>query len=372
LNVTYPFGAQNFIFGGQYPLDTTPGQPGAPPMISAVQLASGGVLAAFDPNLKVPYGMQWNVALEQSLGTTQTFSATYLGSIGRRLLQTEFDGNVNQNISNALLVSNQGTSDYHALQLQFQRRVSRGLQALASYTWSHSIDTASDSYFSSNSQFVRGLGSNSSRGSSDFDVRHAVSAGITYDIPAPAINGFVNTILQSWALENVFQALSAAPVNVIDPAVTLSGAVGANARPDLVLPHQPLYLYGPQYPGGKAFNPGALMDPPHDSNGVALRQGDLGRNALRGFGTWQWDLAVHRDFPIHESLKLQFRAEMFNVLNHPNFGPPDGNLGDAQFGVSTRTYGQSLDGGFGGGAPLSSLYQVGGPRSIQLALKLVF
>jgi hypothetical protein len=375
LNVEYPFGAGSTIpgppFGGTatYPLSSANA---APPPISVAQLASGGFLGAFDPNLKVSYTMQWNVAIQRSLGTTQSLSATYLGSIGRRLLQTELDGNVNLNISNAILVSNQGTSDYNALQLQFQRRVSHGLQALASYTWAHSIDTASDSFFSSSSIFVRGLGANSSRGSSDFDVRHAVSAGITYDIPGPAINAFANAILRGWSFENVFQAWSAPPVNLIDQAAPLNGSLNGFARPDIV-PGKPQLLYGPQYPGGKAFNPAAFTAPPIDpTTGLALRQGDLGRNALRGFGAWQWDFAVHRDFPIHESLRLQFRAEMFNVLNHPNFGPPDGITTDALFGLSTRTLGKSLDGGFGGGTPLSDLYQIGGPRSIQLALKLVF
>jgi hypothetical protein len=382
----YPFGAVNPVFGGQYPLDPATA---APPAVSVAQLASGGTLGAFDPNLRLPYTMEWNVAIQRSLGSTQTISATYLGSIGRRLLQTEVDSNVNQNISNAWLVSNQGTSDYNALQLQFQRRLSRGLQALGSYTWSHSIDTASDSSNSYSSIFMRQVGANSNRGSSDFDIRHAVSAGITYQIPTPAINAVAKAILRGWSLQNVFQAWSAPPVNVSSTAQLIPYATG-RARPDIV-PGIPLYLYGSQYPGGKAINntPGAVAagcpdgsqsvgpfcPPPVDpATGLALRQGNLGRNALRGFGAWQWDLAVHRDFPIHESLLLQFRAEMFNVLNHPNFGAPDGFTGDTGlFGLSTQMLGQSLTGGFAaGGTPFSALYQIGGPRSIQLALKLQF
>jgi hypothetical protein len=99
---------------------------------------------------------------------------------------------------------------------------------------------------------------------------------------------------------------------------------------------------------------------------------------LRGFTATQWDFAVHRDFPIHESVKLQFRAEMFNVLNHPNFGAPNNLFVSSQFGgplpnfgLSTKMLGRSLDQNPGGGS-FSSLYQMGGPRSIQLALKLTF
>ncbi len=107
-----------------------------------------------------------------------------------------------------------------------------------------------------------------------------------------------------------------------------------------------------------------------------MRQGNVPRNSLRGFGAFQWDLALHRLFTIRESLKLQFRAEVFNVLNHPNFGQPEGGFGLAQFGLSSQTLAQYLNGGgsganLGGGA-FSPLYQIGGPRSIQLGLKLFF
>jgi len=87
----------------------------------------------------------------------------------------------------------------------------------------------------------------------------------------------------------------------------------------------------------------------------------------------QWDFVIRRHFKLHEKVDLQFRAEAFNLLNHPNFGNPVGALGDPLFGRSTSMLGQSLAGdpsqGSGG---LSALYQAGGPRSIQLALKLQF
>ena len=337
-----------------------------------------GSLNAFDPNLESPYTLQWNVAVEQELGKQQTISASYIGAAGRRLIQTAAIMSPNPNLSDALLVANAGTSDYNALQLQFQRRLSRGLQALASYSWSHSIDTASAGSLGSGSNALSALNSNVNRGPSDFDVRNAFSAGLTYDVPASESNALAHAILRGWSTDNIIQARSAPPVNVYYSGFTyLSNGFYSNVRPDIVA-GQPFYLYGPQYPGGKAFNPAAFTSPPlNPTTGLPVSQGDLPRNALRGFGMSQWDFAVHREFPIHESLKLQFRAEMFNVLNHPNFGPPVGDLQsptaiNPQFGLSTQMLGQSLAGGNLGSGAFDPLYQLGGPRSIQFGLKLLF
>ncbi len=380
----YPFGATNLIFGGNFPLDATTAAP--PPITAAALQSSLSPLSAFDPNLQLPYSLQWNFAMEQAIGGQQTVSASYIGSAGRRLIQSAVVSSPNPSFAAASLVSNAGTSDYNALQVQFQRRLSQGLQALASYTWSHSIDTASaSSSFNSGNALVAGINPNANRGPSDFDIRHAFSAGITYEIPTPRMNAFADVALGGWSLQNVIQVRSAPPVSVFDSSFTqLFGGV-AQIRPD-VIPGIPFYLHGAQYPGGTILNntpdeggPGCLgpfCPPPTDANGTPLRQGNLGRNALRAFGATQWDFAVHRTFPIHDSLKLQFRAEMFNVLNHPNFGPPVADISDtAQFGQSTQMLGQSLNGGFGGnlgGGSLSPLYQIGGPRSIQFALKLLF
>jgi len=86
---------------------------------------------------------------------------------------------------------------------------------------------------------------------------------------------------------------------------------------------------------------------------------------VRGFGAVQTDVAMRRTFPIYERLQAQFRAEAFNIVNHPNFGLIDPNYGDPQFGEATATLSQSL-------GTLSPLYQMGGPRSLQLSLKLIF
>src|SRR5439155_697110 len=125
-----PFGASKPIFGGTFPLAPADAQP--PPISSNPPLS---FIVGSDPALKLPYTLQWNLSLEQALGPNQTLSASYVGATGRRLLQEEEPVNANQNIGRALLLQNRATSDYHGLQLQFQRRLSRGFQALASYTW---------------------------------------------------------------------------------------------------------------------------------------------------------------------------------------------------------------------------------------------
>jgi hypothetical protein len=97
----------------------------------------------------------------------------------------------------------------------------------------------------------------------------------------------------------------------------------------------------------------------------------LPRNKLRAFGAWQNDLTVRRQFQVTEKVGLQVRAEFFNLFNHPSFGPPTNDVTSPLFGQSTQTLASSLGGG-GIGGGFNPLYQIGGPRSIQLALKLQF
>jgi hypothetical protein len=387
-----PFGAFNVIVGGAFPY--SPGQSAPVPIPTTGSIAE---LVAFNPELKLPYTLEWNIAVEQGLGKDQTISATYIGAAGRRLLQTAVvtSPSTNPAIQSGSFIDNFATSDYDALQVQFQRRLSAGLQALASYSWSHSIDTGSagSPQLASNAAPL-GSSQNGNRGPSDFDIRNAFSGGVTYDIPKPKVNRLARAILADWSLQSFILARSAPPVDASDGNFfEFNGGVEADVRPDLV-PGQPLYLFGTHCasvfqamgalapgascPGGKGFNPNAFTDPPVDPNtGNPLRQGNVPRNFLRAFGAWQWDFAVHRDFRLHDAVRLQFRAEMFNVLNHPNFGPPSGAFGFGGFGLSTQMLGRSLNGGstgqsnLGGGA-FDSLYQIGGPRSVQLALKLIF
>ena len=377
-NYNYPFGSSTFFysFSANYPT-VIPTAPIEPP-----NATNGGWLFGLDPKLKSPYTLEWNVAIEQALGTNQTFTASYIGAAGRDLIMSTWFSVPNPDFSSTeILVSNGGRSNYDALQLQFQRRLSAGLQALASYTWSHSLDTGSGGTAS-----LAGVGSNVNYGNSGFDIRHAFTAGLTYDVPAPKANTLARSILKGWSLDHIIQARSAAPVDISYSFGQLAlGQFSAPIRPDLT--GQPVYLYGSQYPGGKAINPAAFSTPPLTPAGClpgvdpvcnSVSPGTLERNSVRGFGMYQWDFAVHREFPIRESTALEFRAEMFNVLNHPNFAPPASDLGapppngNPQFGLASQMLGQGLSGGNVGAGAFSPLYQVGGPRSIQLALKLHF
>jgi Carboxypeptidase regulatory-like domain/TonB dependent receptor len=323
-------------------------------------------LIVAEPHLKLPRTYQWNIAVEQSLGGSQSLSVTYVGALGRDLLrQTALNpaGGGNSNFAYVYPIANTATSDYNALQVKFQRRLSRGLQALASYTFSHSIDISStdaNNYLTTPGAVAN---PNIDRGDSDFDIRHSFTAGVTYNLPSPEANKIAHAALGGWSLDSFVMARSAPPVDIVGAESFVGGIVFA-PRPDVV-PGVPLVVYGSQYAGGKAFNPAAFTAPPTG------QQGDFGRNVLRGFGAWQADFALQRQFHLTERLALRFRGEFFNIFNHPNFGQPDNNLTDPLFGRSTQMLASFLgSGGANGG--FNPLYQIGGPRSIQLALKLQF
>ena len=353
---SFPFARSVFLFNVPVPLTTL--QATAPTFSTNPPFVN---LVIADRNLRLPYSYQWNFSVEQSLGTDQALSASYVAAVGRRLLRREILP-PNPRYTNIFINVNTGTSDYHSLQLQFQRRLSKGLQALASYTWAKSLDNAS--LDSTPSPSATRVDPQLDRGPSDFDVRQAFSAAITYNLPSPRANKpLIKALFDNWSVHAIVIARSATPVNV-----TVSRTIpdiGTFAfRPD-VISNIPLYISDPTFAGGRRINRSAFVIP------TALVQGTLGRNSLRGFPLSQLDLALHRQFNVTERLKLQFRAEFFNVLNHPNFADPIGNLTNSLFGQSTQTLGRSLgSGGTNGG--FSPLYQIGGPRSIQFVMRLQF
>ncbi|HLA09438.1 MAG TPA: TonB-dependent receptor [Pyrinomonadaceae bacterium] len=356
-------------FGAAIPLDTSLVSP--PPF--SLNLPAFGDLYVSDPNLKLPRVYQWNLSVERSLGSNQTLTASYVAALGRDLLRNEvitFGAGANPNFPGTIgfhVTRNAAKSDYHALQLQFQRRLSRGLQALASYTWSKSTDTVSNDASQLQSEMF--YDPSIDLGPSDFDVRHAFNGAITYDFPTLGNHPFMRAVFGGWSTDGIFTAHSATPVDIIATTAQL-GSDFVTFRPDSVT-GVPLYVDDPSAPGGRRINRDAFSIP------SPLRQGNLGRNALRGFPIWQIDMALRRQFNLSERLRLQLRAEAFNIFNHPNFGNPSGTLDfflgvspNANFGKSSSMLGRSLGTGASGG--LNPLYQLGGPRSLQFAAKFLF
>jgi hypothetical protein len=351
---SFPYYRINSFYQSTFPL---PSDVVKPPPFSLTGPVSSIYGAVRD--LKLPVTYEWNVALEQSLGAANTLTVSYVGAAGRRLLRMNYFINPNPNFDYVYLLRNTGFSDFESLQVQFQRRLSKGLQVLAAYTYSHSLDNAS----TDSASYLNAVQLNPQRdrASSDFDIRHALSAAFSYALPRA---GHLALLSRDWFLDGVVVARSATPVDI-----TYTRDLGYGLfsfRPDLVA-GTPLYLSDPKVAGGRRFNADAFALQ-QDFPG---RQGTLGRNVLQGFPLNQLNLTVRREFPLVERLKLQFRAEMFNALNHANFAIPTGDLFSPEFGYSTQMLSQNLGrGGVNGG--LNPLYQVGGPRSIQLALRMVF
>jgi hypothetical protein len=362
--VSFPYFRQRILTpvgGVPFPLDAATA---APPVFNPNPPYST-LQGIVDPNFKLPYTYQWNAAIERSLGFNQIVSASYVAAVGRRLTRQELITAPAPGFSNVFITRNSATSDYHALQVQLQRRLFNGLQYVASYTWSHSIDNVSTD--SSSEAPITRIDPRQERGPSDFDVRHALTGAVTYDVPVPFHRGFGNVLFRNFSVDTIFTARSATPVNVITGGFAVGGLFVS--RPDLI-EGVPLYIDDATVAGGRRINPAAFKVP-------VGRQGTLGRNALRGFSAWQMDFALRRRFQLTEQVNLQLRAEFFNIFNHPNFGDP-GSAGSGTnslinplFGRSTVSLARSLgSGGSTGG--FNPLFQIGGPRSIQLALRLNF
>ena len=279
--------------------------------------------SVFDPHLQLPYLIEWSVSLQSELGREQSITVAYVGNAGKRLLLTNTLLNQNSQFEFLRLTNNGAASNYHALQLQFNRRLARRLAGMVSYTWASSVDESSED--SAARALFRSVDPMLERGPSDFDVRHTLAGFVSYDVPAFFAAGFGNVLTRSWSLDAVFQVRSAPPVNVVYAVPTTFGFL--YVRPDLIA-GAPLYLNDATAAGGRRLNAAAFHVPQDPQD---LRQGTLGRNALRGFALSQLNLAMRRHFNFTEDVRLTLSVEAANVFNHPNFAAPAGN--DASLGT---------------------------------------
>jgi hypothetical protein len=303
----------------------------------------------FAPDLRMPYSWEWNVTLERALTNADVVSAAWVGSAGRHLLRREGYLSSVTNLPEIVIATNNGRSDYHALQLQYRRRMARGLGGVVSYAWSHSIDNGS--WDSASFLVASGGSARQDRGSSNFDVRHALQAALSYDLP--------------WKLtiSSFLRARSGFPVDVVSEYNAFGLGFDNVTRPDLV-PGVPIWIRDSSAAGGRRLNAAAFRLP-------ASGQGSLGRNSITGHELTQLDVALQRRFTFGERTSLDFRVEAYNVTNHPTFADPVRYLSHPYFGTSTSLANLML----GAGRPSNGLtpaFQPAGPRVVQLGVYLRF
>lgn len=306
---------------------------------------------AIQRDLRTAYMQHWNLNVQREFGRSSVLEVGYVGSKGTKLLTAR---DINQPRPSVLppglpfvprpdprfddidLLESRANSNYHSLQARFQQRLSRGLGTLVSYTWAKSIDNASnffssagDPNFPQNSYDVR-----AERGRSNFDVRHRLSVSYTYDLPFGkgrtwlADNGWVTTLLSGWQSFGIVTLQSGRPFTVallseIDNSGTGRSILGfgANDRPNVV-GNPDLSRRSPD----QWFNQSAFAFPAPGTFG------DAGRNILDGPGYQNVNASLIKNTALTESVNLQFRAEVFNLFNHPNFNLPDNFLGSPTFG----------------------------------------
>lgn len=325
-----------------------------------------GSAFAFQRDLRTPYMQHWNIGIQRQLGKSRVLEVAYVASKGTKLINARdinqpaaspapFNPRPDFQFADITFEESSGSSSYNSLQTKFEQRLAAGLTLLASYTWSRSIDNASgffasagDANFPQDSFNIR-----AERGRSNFDVGHRMSISYGYDLPfgrgraLMADNGWVTSLLTGWQSFGVITLQSGRPFTValvqeLDNSNTGRSSLGfgANDRPNVV-GNPELDDRGPD----RWFNTAAFALPQFGTFG------DAGRNIVTGPGFQNVNLSLMKTTRLKEGLDLQFRAEAFNLFNHPNFDQPD------NFFLSP-TFGRILS--------------AKSPRHIQFGLKLLF
>jgi hypothetical protein len=377
-----PFKITNFLLGSALggPV-TVPVDPSL--LVTAITgMPPFGSATVYDPtHFRTPFTYEYSLNLQRQLDDMTVVQASYSGALGRNLIHmqplnlldpaTGAAPNPNFSAGALELIETSAVSDYNALQANVTRRLSHGLEVTASYTWAHSLDDASNptgtsinsSYTGSNPYDFR-----AEYASSDFDIRHNLVAAFTYELPGKSMR-FRNPaarFLGGWSLEGIFTAQTGVPYSPLigqDIAGNGDQYAANNQRPNLVA-GQPLYIAS-SAPPFRVANPAAFAIP------AASTYGNAGRNILRASGLHQLDLGLHKTVRVNERFAVQFRAELFNVYNHPNFATPAASGNNLLTAGSSFGQAQEMANASSGGL-LLPLFNSGGPRSIQFALKVLF
>ncbi len=314
---------------------------------------------------------QWSAGIERQLWSGGGFELQYLGSHSYHLDRSFYNntplfpgpGPVNSRRPNPLFgvirtINTDEIANYESMSAIFRQRVSHGLQALVSYTWSHTLDVTTDS---------NGGGTplepylwKADYGNANWDIRHRVVATFVYDIPFFAVtNPVLKGAFSKWQANGIITLQTGIPINVSTGTDTANTASSSGTyRPDLV--HAPTDNCGRGHLIGCIDSTAFTVSDLYPINPTNYAYGSAGRNLIFGPGSETVNFSVFKNFPIKERLQFQFRFETFALLNHTNFGNPGSTAssptGSAVFGTSS----------FG-----NITYSTGN-RNIQFGAKLVF
>jgi hypothetical protein len=303
------------------------------------------------PNAKNPYSEQWNFGVERQVGKTLV-SIDYVGSQSHRLVvgglyntaMTPGPGNLAQVVARepypyiepTFYDRSIGNSSYNALQASLNHQTSHGLAYLVSYTWSKTINLGCDEFFAGACSIPNQYDLKPDRSVAGTNLPHVLTASFVAQSPVgknqkfTTHNAIGDYLIGNWSLNGIVTFTSGLAYNISesgDSANTNHALSWDNYnRPDLV---------GSPHSGSKNltqwFNTAAFAPT------APYTFGTLGRNTMQADAFKNFDLSLFRVFPIGEARSLQFRAEAFNVFNHPTWGTPDSNLGDQNFGKVTST-----------------------------------
>jgi hypothetical protein len=302
---------------------------------------SGGVL---DPDAATGYSQNWNLTVEQQLGSRLAVSAAYVGNLGVKILapkqlnpavyvpgETPATTNARRiypGLGDVEIATPYQHSNFHSLQLNASSRATKGLTLLANYVWSKAIDNGSTTV-EGNTNWTRDSNDvERDRGPADFDVRHRANITVVYDLPSKSGSSLAAVLLRDWQINGILTATSGLPFTVksgTDRSLTGIGLDNADLVGDYTRPSGADVT--------QWFNPTAFVQ------AAPGTFGNVGRNSLRGPGYTSLDLAVFRNVPVSARLRLQLRAEAFNALNHTNFLNPNATVtAGANFGKILSAY----------------------------------
>lgn len=300
---------------------------------NAIGTAGGNNL---DHNFKIEYNEVWNFNLEHELSSNTTLSAAYIGS---RTVHADSGTVLNvplpgpgaiaarrpiPQLSQVSDIRWNGWATYHAFMLAARRHFAQGLTFDANWTWSHSIDDASDPGATLNEtnlpQDIYNLAAE--KASSSFDHRHRVVISGIYLMPLPRVsNGWMRAVFGQWQAGGNFMAQSGAPFTVNISSDQANIGAGPAQRPN-----------NSGNPNDGPKTPQRWFDTSVFSLPAVYTFGNGGRNTVIGPPLFEFDLSLQKEVPLREAYKLQLRAEVYNLLNHPNFNIPNRTAFTANFG----------------------------------------